>query len=457
MAERIFDYNNVSTVYQNMKKITGDAGDSESIAGILHKIDEEVHNKVDVCEEAIFGDLGKQMLLDWDNTSANFDNFVTNFSNWSTLIAQSAGNYSQFEQDIAGFKQANPLGVTSGGITDAYTNTGYYANSYSSDEIKELEDLAVFYDLTGATYIDTGMVEFAKKNKIYRIATVALDLVGLIASVGTAVKIAKASSSIVSTAASTSKTLATSSANLASLSLASKSAGGYAAKNLARAVGGGKIMNSSVVNSAIKAAQNTAMKATWYGKFASEFATSFAKGTLGNSNFWKSVKAGAQGSRMFAGTAAASGFASNITYALGSDYDINKYGSGYENSTMMTGQVFSVDNKEYVFIGSTSQGTNVFTDDNNKIYYLSEDGKMNSAVVVNSNGDEVDATYDNTMVDTFEMKLGNEIVTETDSLSSSVSYNLREYNDNLDSSYESTFVDSTVNQDEKLEENLGTN
>ena len=165
MAERKFDYNNVSTVYQNMKKITGDAGDGESIAGILHKIDEEVHNKVDVSEEAIFGDLGKQMLLDWDNTSANFDNFVTNFSNWSTLIAQSAGNYAQFEQDIAGFRQENPLGVTSGGITDAYTNTGYYS-TYDQAYVDSAASLVgSFVSYNGLGYIDTNMVALEEQRK----------------------------------------------------------------------------------------------------------------------------------------------------------------------------------------------------------------------------------------------------------------------------------------------------
>ena len=165
MAERKFDYNNVSTVYQNMKKITGDAGDGESIAGILHKIDEEVHNKVDVSEEAIFGDLGKQMLLDWDNTSANFDNFVTNFSNWSTLIAQSAGNYAQFEQDIAGFRQENPLGVTSGGITDAYTNTGYYS-TYDQAYVDSAASLVgTFVSYNGLGYIDTNMVALEEQRK----------------------------------------------------------------------------------------------------------------------------------------------------------------------------------------------------------------------------------------------------------------------------------------------------
>ena len=123
---------------------------------------------------------------------------------------------------------------------------------------------------------------------------------------------------------------------------------------------------------------------------------------------------------------------------------------------MFTGQAFSVDNKDYIFLGSTSQGTNIFTDENDNVYYLDSSGNMKNATITDSSGNEKNATLNDT-ANEFEMRLGDEVVTENDSLSSGISYNLREYNDNLDSSYESTFVDSTVNQDEKLEENLGTN
>lgn len=423
MAERKFDYNNVSTVYQNMKKITGDASDGESIAGILHKIDEEVHDKVDVCEEAIFGDLGKQMLLDWDNTSANFDNFVTNFSNWSTLIAQSAGNYAQFEQDIAGFKQANPLGVTSGGITDAYTNTGYYANSYSSDEIKELEDLAVFYDLTGATYIDTGMVEFAKKNKTYRIANFALNVISIAGFAFSGAKIVTSGAKFLTTAKNGMKPLT--------------SLKGLAA-NAAKGLKG--------IPKAIKYSKTFAKLLLVGGKTSSKIAT----------GFWNSIRTGAKSVALVSATGASLGVISDITYAIGSDYDLSKYGTGYQNANMFTGQAFSVDNKDYIFLGSTSQGTNIFTDENDNVYYLDSSGNMKNATITDSSGNEKNATLNDT-ANEFEMRLGDEVVTENDSLSSGISYNLREYNDNLDSSYESTFVDSTVNQDEKLEDNLGTN
>lgn len=165
MATRTFDYAAVSSFYQEMNSINAD------IADILTKIDKEVKDKVDVSEEAIFGDLGKQMLLDWDNTSANFDNFVNKFNNWSTLVTQAAGDYSQFESDISGFKQLNPLGVTSGGITDAYTNTGFY-RQYTEDNYSEyvtaLSALKSLnnVDLSGIFYGTTDSQAILTKHKI---------------------------------------------------------------------------------------------------------------------------------------------------------------------------------------------------------------------------------------------------------------------------------------------------
>ena len=76
MAERKFDYNSVGVVYNSMKNI------NDNIKTLLIETDNEVHNKVDVSEEAIFGDLGNQLLLSWDNISSNFPNFVDNFENY---------------------------------------------------------------------------------------------------------------------------------------------------------------------------------------------------------------------------------------------------------------------------------------------------------------------------------------------------------------------------------------
>ena len=135
MAERKFDYENVATVYKNMQNITGDASNEDSIAGILHKINEEVHDSVNVCDEAVFGNLGKQLLLDWDNTSSNFDSFVESFNNWAALIAQSSGNYAEFEKKVAGLTKANPLGLTSNGKKKNYIEKSPYTD-YTKENLE---------------------------------------------------------------------------------------------------------------------------------------------------------------------------------------------------------------------------------------------------------------------------------------------------------------------------------
>lgn len=167
MAERKFDYANVSNIYKEMQAITGDSSNPNSIAGILNEINKEVENKVEVMDEAVYGDLGKQLKLDWNNTSSSFNDFINNFNNWSTLIAQSAGKYAEFEKRVNGLKTTNPLGMTSGGVQSAYTNTGNYA-IYTQDVYDYLSSLSSgeLYSFTGAQYIDTNRVELEEKRKI---------------------------------------------------------------------------------------------------------------------------------------------------------------------------------------------------------------------------------------------------------------------------------------------------
>ena len=191
MSERKFDYNNVGTVYNQMKNI------NDNIKTLLTDTDNEVHNKVDVCEEAIYGDLGNQLLLSWDNISSNFPNFVDNFENWSALVAKASGDYSQFEADVAGFKNANPLGVTSKGATQGAVATSSYNNSLTAEEIAELDVATVFYEPTGATYIDTGMVAYAKQHRTMNIVGDVLNVVSIALSVVQVGAAVKAASSVV--------------------------------------------------------------------------------------------------------------------------------------------------------------------------------------------------------------------------------------------------------------------
>lgn len=197
MAERKFDYNNVGTVYNQMKNI------NDNIKTLLTDTDNEVHNKVDVCEEAIYGDLGNQLLLSWDNISSNFPNFMDNFENWSALVAKASGDYSQFEADVAAFKNANPLGVTSAGATQGAVATSSYNNSLTAEEIAELDVATFFYEPTGATYIDTGMVEYAKQHKTMNIVGDVLNVVSIALSVVQVGSAVKAASSVVQAGAKT--------------------------------------------------------------------------------------------------------------------------------------------------------------------------------------------------------------------------------------------------------------
>jgi len=135
MNDRIFDYDNVSRIYKNMQKIVGDERDKDSIAGILKTLDEDIHENIDVENEAISGDLGYQLLLDWDNTSANFNEFIANFQNWAALVSKTTDNYKQFEEQVNGLKTSNPLGITNQSKETINSNS-YYEN-YSSNTSQE--------------------------------------------------------------------------------------------------------------------------------------------------------------------------------------------------------------------------------------------------------------------------------------------------------------------------------
>lgn len=133
MAERKFDYNEVSEAYKKMQEITGSSSDPDSIAGILNDMNKAMDEKVAVEGQAIFGALGSQLKLDWENSTSNFPTFVEKFGDWSALVAKSGSNYADFEADFAGFKEnidtyreSNPLGTTSAGISTNYVSLTPY-------------------------------------------------------------------------------------------------------------------------------------------------------------------------------------------------------------------------------------------------------------------------------------------------------------------------------------------
>jgi hypothetical protein len=92
---RVFDYTEIARIYGEMNTITGDSSDPTSIAGLLHKINEEftevVNGPAGEDELALKGDAASDLKNSWDNTvSDHFTKFVENFGAWSTAVAASA-------------------------------------------------------------------------------------------------------------------------------------------------------------------------------------------------------------------------------------------------------------------------------------------------------------------------------------------------------------------------------
>lgn len=183
MADRKFEFSNVASNYENMKKILGDPSVSDSIAGILHNIDEDMKNHVDVVDMAIYGDLGKQMLLNWENTSSTFGSFIDNFDNWNKAVAMASGNYTEFVNKVQGLRDTNPLGMTSGGITEAYTNTGYYSSFKEALIDTAAAKIGPFVAYNGLGYFDTGSVALEEQRKTAAMWSFGLNLVADVLSV----------------------------------------------------------------------------------------------------------------------------------------------------------------------------------------------------------------------------------------------------------------------------------
>ena len=183
---RVFNYQEITSIYDQMNQIIGDSSDPSTIAGLLHKIDEDYHEVVNgpagEDELALRGDLGMQLLNNWENTAGSFPAFVENFSSWSTLVAQTAGDYSAFEEQVRGIRSNNPLGWNTGGIQNGYVASSSYTNSFTDEQLDEAAAGVQMYNLVGAYYVDTGMVSYAKKQAFWNGFGDVLSVVSIVAS-----------------------------------------------------------------------------------------------------------------------------------------------------------------------------------------------------------------------------------------------------------------------------------
>ena len=236
MADRKFEFSNVASNYENMKKILGDPSVSDSIAGILHNIDEDMKNHVDVVDMAIYGDLGKQMLLNWENTSSTFGSFINNFDNWNKAVAMASGNYTEFVNKVQGLRDTNPLGMTSGGITEAYTNTGYYSSFNEALIDTAAAKIGPFVAYNGLGYFDTGSVALEEQRKTAAMWSFGLNLVADVLSVVGIGKYVKAAGGVAGIGSKISGVFAQTGDDALNLGAKALTSGSGAAANLGKTV-----------------------------------------------------------------------------------------------------------------------------------------------------------------------------------------------------------------------------
>lgn len=103
-----FDYGDVSSIHGEIKSLIG------TIKGDLETMNSDYEKVVQVPGEAIYGALGEQLLLCWDNVSSSFPKFMDNFDNWAAYVASSYQNYNDVEEKIKGFRDANKYGYSQG-------------------------------------------------------------------------------------------------------------------------------------------------------------------------------------------------------------------------------------------------------------------------------------------------------------------------------------------------------
>lgn len=127
MAERTFDYDVAKQTYTDMQSTT------QSIASVLDKANKAIDQYVQVEDEAIFGDLGSQLKTDWENSASCFPTFINRFGNWATLIAQSSGNYAEFEEQMKGFNPDGSAVAADGSGQKSAVAASFYNNYYSDN------------------------------------------------------------------------------------------------------------------------------------------------------------------------------------------------------------------------------------------------------------------------------------------------------------------------------------
>lgn len=414
---RVFDYAEISNLYKQMNTITGDKSDPTSIAGILEQVNldytDVVHGVVGEDEMALFGELGQQMLLNWENTSANFPNFVENFDAWSTLVAQAGGDYSSFEQQVQGIRTASPLGWASGGIQDSFITTSVYANALSEQEIADLAAQSQFYELTNSTYIDTGMVSYLKKADFWEGVELALDVAAIVSACVTVPKWLGGLKSL--TTPGNARTLTTSAGAVIS------SGNPNSISALRHSLKGTSGVGKAKEFVKILFSRNSA------GKFrALVTSTTDAAGAMNALSMASSLNPALLGY-----TAATSGVAKFVTNLIPSGPQST--GTGF--ATQSLGDVVQIGGTDYEFLGQSANGTNLYTDASGNVVY--DTGSDSVAPVTFNNGGTMSPVTINNINEDTEMVAGSDKVGQFASLATGiVTEDFDGYYDTLDANME---------------------
>lgn len=345
---RVFDYTEIARIYGEMNTITGSSADPTSIAGLLHKINQEytevVNGPAGEDELALKGDAASDLKNSWDNTvSDHFTKFVENFDAWASAVAASAGDYTQFEQAVQGIKSANPLGWNSGGATDTASATGFYSNAMSEQDIADLAAQAQFYQLTGATYVDTGMVSYAKTKKIW-------NTVNTVLAVGSIVSSGATMFSMLKTAG-----LLTPVATTALVPVTATTA----------------LVPAGTVAAAAPAVTVSWARMAWNILGGAAARGSYAAGASKGLALALGIAAGSSGY-----ASAAAGAAGGITGWLNPDYDASKYMTGTLDMPVAVGEAKTINGADYTFVGSSAGGTNIYYDSNKNMVYEDANGNL---------------------------------------------------------------------------------
>ena len=143
-----FNYSDISAAHGEIKGVI------ETIRTDLETINSEYESVVQVSDGAIFGALGAQMLLNWDNVSSSFPKFMENFDSWAAVVAKSYGNYDATEEQIKGFRDANKYGysqtLTQRGMAAAAAAAGtatgalYSEHEFEDRKSKGLSDVNMY-------------------------------------------------------------------------------------------------------------------------------------------------------------------------------------------------------------------------------------------------------------------------------------------------------------------------